>query len=504
MAFKEVQNLRKNGNLHAAYEMATNDLQVEPESIWAKRAVAWCIYDFLKENAIAEKNELFVNRLLELKNLNMPEEEKMIFDASIWPIFSIVKDCINKKWISNDFLYKIFNIFKLFSFSKPSKEYSILLKAFLPLKESWIGFIEFCDWWNLDNLSENDYSNEVLPNGKKIISLAERVYIAYSKVLLLGLKDDGSTQNQVELFISKLSIITEKHPEYLYLLYFKAKLLLAIGQNENVVNLLRPFVLQKQNDFWLWEIIGDAMINDEDMKFSCYCKALTCQSKEEMLVGLREKFTFMLLKQKLFNEAKTEIIKIIKVREQNHWQIKAIINDWQTQDWFISAKEKEDNNQLYKDNLSKAELLLYNDIQEQPIIISFINERKGMVSFITKDKQQGFTSCKDKRLFNKYPTINDVYLCRMVKLEIDKPTKIITTKKIDNKDLYDGIFFKSFTGKLSLNKTGSFGLIKDDENIFVSSDLLTGKENFSIVSGKAVINFDKKFNKWGWKAIQID
>ena len=44
--------------------------------------------------------------------------------------------------------------------------------------------VEFFEWWNIDNLMPEDYQPFKMYNGKKIMSLAEQAYIAYSKALL--------------------------------------------------------------------------------------------------------------------------------------------------------------------------------------------------------------------------------------------------------------------------------------------------------------------------------
>ena len=67
MAFKQVMEMRKSGNQTEAYEMALNDYQQAPEDIWAKRAMSWCLFDALKANASCAQKEVFVSKLLEVK-----------------------------------------------------------------------------------------------------------------------------------------------------------------------------------------------------------------------------------------------------------------------------------------------------------------------------------------------------------------------------------------------------------------------------------------------------
>lgn len=76
------------------------------------------------------------------------------------------------------------------------------------------------------------------------MSIVEQAYIAYSKKLLEGELEgvEGFTVSKainkikIKEFLPKLDVIIENHPEYQYPPYFKAKLLLALGEKESSVS----------------------------------------------------------------------------------------------------------------------------------------------------------------------------------------------------------------------------------------------------------------------------
>ncbi len=86
MSFKEVKELRQSNKLPEAYSLAKEDLSNGPEDIWNKRSLAWVLYDYLKINSSEEQYELFIKYLKELKELELPENENMIYDNSAWQI----------------------------------------------------------------------------------------------------------------------------------------------------------------------------------------------------------------------------------------------------------------------------------------------------------------------------------------------------------------------------------------------------------------------------------
>ena len=175
MAFKQVMEMRKIGNQTEAYEMALNDYQQTPEDIWAKRAMSWCLFDALKANASCAQKEVFVSKLMEVKELEIPGDETMFWNKVVWPINAFVRDCSGKgQW---DDLTTLFAAIKDFPFVKPCKEYSVLLNAFLTGKEEWDGIVAFCDWWGFDNLGKKTMNARCYRTGRKCLFLWLRVHI---------------------------------------------------------------------------------------------------------------------------------------------------------------------------------------------------------------------------------------------------------------------------------------------------------------------------------------
>ena len=82
MPAKEIKELRQSGQLEEALTMAQTELVADPSNIWAKRNISWVYYDYLKANNSPENCDSFISWLTELKNLELPAEEKMIFENS--------------------------------------------------------------------------------------------------------------------------------------------------------------------------------------------------------------------------------------------------------------------------------------------------------------------------------------------------------------------------------------------------------------------------------------
>ncbi len=503
MSFKKIRELRQSGKLEEAMQMALQALDTEPDDIWNKRSAAWVYYDYLKKYARPDTYSLFRENLIRIKDLQLPEEENMVFDNCGWQIGSMVFSLQKNEPVDYTKLNELFAIIREFHFTKPSEVYTLLYKAFHKGYQNWSEFLAFADWWDLDNLRSEDYLKEEY-QGKKIMSVAEQAYIAYSRKLLEGVQsvsaghDRNADRQKIELFLPKLDRIIEKHPEYQYPPYFKAKLLLAMGSDENALNAFLPFARQKRNDFWVWEVMAEIFSEDKSIQFECYCKALSLKTPEDFLVKIRQKFAEMLIERKMFSEAKTEIQKVISIRVKQEWGIPNQITHWTEQSWYSSASAKKDNQDLYSSHLRKAEEILFQDIPEEIIVVEFVNESKNMLSFVKNKRKYGFFNYSG---YLTGPHIGDLVKVRFSGDGQDNFFKVLTAKKAESKLTSEAI--KNFEGTLKIIPPQNFGFIGD---IFIEPKLLqaTILKGGESVKGRAILSFNKKKNEWGWKAIEIE
>ena len=105
-----------------------------------------------------------------------------------------------------------------------------------------------------------------------MLSLAEQSYIAYAKKILERIPADHSgthkevESNKVHQFLSRLDSLMIAHPEFQYPPYYKAKLLLALGgQNDAVFVSFIPFAQRRGMIFGYgnyWRMFFPVMIKD--------------------------------------------------------------------------------------------------------------------------------------------------------------------------------------------------------------------------------------------------
>jgi hypothetical protein len=503
MPAKEIKELREAGKLVEAYEMAILELDADPENIWAKRNISWVLYKQMDTHV--QDFELFLTKLKELKGLNLPASEEMLFDN-----LSIVLSKAARYLSQANENHQAGNLnagilldqVKDLPLKRPSKWYSVLFSAFNKMLKDSERYIEFAEWWDFKNLRDEDYVKEKLPNGKEVMAIAEQGYINFAKHLLPKQDQRGQisfNREKAEMFVNELANISERHPEYMYPAYFQAKLLLALGDKDNLLSALLPFAKKKRNDFWAWEIFAEAFPNDEPKQFTCYCRALLCKSPEEMLVGLRQKMTRLLINRQFYAEAKTEIGLIIKTKKEQGHRIPNEVETWITKEWFKVDSPVGSNESLYKRFSGTADNLLYSDVPEEYIIVEFVNTDKRILNFIASEEKTGFFKYDQ---FLKKVSVGDILKVRFQSGTPNRLYKVYTAELSQNED-FRKKYFQIVDGILRVPEGKGFGFIGD---VYVHPSIIK-KENLSdgeSVKGAALKTFNSEKGKWTWKLLLLN
>lgn len=504
MSFKEIKELRKSGKINEALEMANQALETDPENIWNKRAAAWVYYDLLKQNSSAENFDQFLENLQKLRSLNLPEDEKMVFNNTAYQIGKVIFALDNGEHTDFNKINTIFEEVQHFHFTRPAESYSFLMKAFQKVYKSNTKFLAFADWWGLENLLTEDFLPEEY-NGRSLMSLAEKVYDTYAKQLLVTDTIEGhparvSEENleKIRTFLPKLSQLIEDHPEYQYPPFYKAKLLLLLGNEENALSAFIPFAQQKQNDFWVWDLMAGIFPEEDERQFACYCKALSLKTPEDFLVKLRQKFAAILVKKQFYAEAKTEIERLIKTKTEKGWKISPHINQWTESPWYVETTAFKNNKQLYDHHKGKAEEILFSDIPEEVIAVEFVNRDKKILNFVKDKNKHGYFKYSG---LLKNPQIGNLFRVRFNGEGKNGFYKLHSARPAAENDACSAL--RSFTGDFKLLTPQNFGFVED---VFMDPGLVKqhNLKNAVKVSGKALLSFNKKKNEWGWKAYQIN
>jgi len=405
---KEVFAKRKEGQIAEAYNMALALADNNPHDEWNIKALAYCIIDMLKQaanindftaarNFAADLNRLNIDKSDEILTRSVHSamqladpQKKIITEAKALSKQGRHHDAVNAyrtalKRFPNDIALHESLGWELYRVGKqmfetenidiyPAKqllaEYirlqnecpSLLHSLFLRYADKLIGnegfnLVAFLKLWDLNNLTEEDYQPYVADNGKTYPSIAERVIQHAAKDALSKKQTDD-----VAYILPFIDKAIQKFPDNFWLIYYKAKLLHLLGQNDAALEFSISVTKTKVNEYWAWDLLAEILLDDREKAFSCYCKALLCRGEDKFLANVRIKFADLLIQKSLYSEAKYEIDKAIQSRENEGWKITETLMDYQNSDWYPNTIATKNNQNLYEDNTNLAETLLFDSM----------------------------------------------------------------------------------------------------------------------------------------------
>lgn len=500
MPFSEIMALRKAGKIEEARKLAKSALLNKPNDVWIIRAMGWVVYDDISKAAESiEQTDAFLKGLSELKALPLKSSDKLIFNKVAFKIVKMANLLFAGKQFNT--LSELFHLFKDFPFTRPSIEFSSIIRIFLKGVEDWDEFLDFMDWVGWTGFLDEDYQIKLF-NGFKNPPLVEKVHNAYAQKLLKGYAADDPTMphqfftTRIQAFLPQLTALHNQHPEYVHIPLYIGKLLLISGSHEDALKAYLPFARKKRKEFWVWTFIGDTCMNQPDLKFACYCKALSLNTQEKFLVKTRVKMAAMCLDRQLYQEARTELDRAIQTRKSEGWSIDNNLLALTSQNWYSSASILENNRHLYLKHLAEAEKLLMKDIPEEVVAVTAVHTKKNIVHCLDNNLTSIF--------FKNHGTLQNVQRGDVLQVMLLRSGKngyadCISARKAETPHQCKTI--KNFQGTLKVVRKG-YGFAT---NVFVPEYLIDkyGLEHKKEISGKAIRSFDRIKSTWGWTAFSI-
>lgn len=455
---KNITNLRRAGNLNEAYRVAQAALDARPDDVWCKKDMAWVLYDFAKQKATVDTKEQFVRCLDKLLEVDLPEDDDVFYNSVGFLVRGMAATMIRAENLDSAFFDALFARIKSLKIQKKTPVYSSLMTVMLRTKDWWKGFKNFCEWWRFDSFMDEDLGTRNEEGGKideergtrnedgaprKVMPMAERVVMAYCRCLL-----DGGGTEEIEKFLPWLDEFSRQHRNYIYLPFYGAKLLWAAGRKDEYFAKMKIFARKKSGEFWVWDLLGD-YFDDKATRLKFYAKGLSCRSKAEMSVKLREKTGFLLLELGYEAEALSELMFVAKIRERNKWGVNRVLGGAIESLSQKGVKPSGNNKDFFEKMSADAEQVVFGG-----------NVKKSVNN--NNNKKNNNTKAKREETFE-------------------------------------------FEGKIKVSD-GGFGFVRyDGKTVFVPGNFVKDKEiaDGSIVKGRYVKSFDKKKNKDGYKAVEV-
>lgn len=501
MTIKEIAELRKTGDLERAYSEAKRLITADPDDSQSRVCMAYCIKSLMEQAAKAGDAATLEQLLGELGALRLEDiGEAELNNKAAWDVRALILRWKDEEYFDPSSLRKLFDAVSHVSFARPHRYYSVLLDAFLKIKDRtgnpWSDIAEFIGWWGLENLMPEDYKRVLLTNGQPVPSLAERAYTAMFKSIMASLAR-GEMEEEAEAFIGDLEVLEETHPEFQYILYQKTQLLKALGHIDAALDTARGFVRRRKNDFWSWALLGDTA-DDEEAKLACYCRALMCRAEASYLGKVRNKLAVVMYNLGYYANARREFDKIISLYDYKGWRLPPNVESVMHQQWYQTTVPADSNREFYATHAGAAEAFLMGDMPEIPVLITKYNVQKQVCTYATADHKRGFFSTK--RLRGQFGD-NQIWMVRFDgEPGGDRASNVLTCRRAEDIKPYDGIFYRRIVAPLNMRPGMSFLFVDD---IYVDGTFLQGIQPGTEAAITAVLYYNIKKESWGWRAVGV-
>lgn len=341
-------------------------------------------------------------------------KNKKVHESLAWNLYYLSKDKIETNPINLNYINRYFHEYFLLNLEKPSILHTNMLRLALKLFNSdspiignqSFNFIDFFEKWKPEFFTHEDYKEQSF-EGKKIQPFALNIWLAACKSSL-----KNNNLMEMNWALDKISQILEEsnhsscsltnqhrfgNIDLTWLKWQQIKLFLALNQNDKAINSLILFAKQKNNEFWVWEKLGDAHQHDDALKIACYCKALLCKHDINFVSKVKLKLASFFLENGDFMRAGIEIQEILDYKNQNNQEIKDDLLNYSQQSWFQEYQNSnhqnlKNNTDFYQQWANQAEELLYYNLPWQRAVLgktfqTDINKIKRIIYLENMDNQ---------------------------------------------------------------------------------------------------------------------
>lgn len=536
MSFKEVNSLRKSGELEEATLMAREDLATNRDK-WSCIALFWCLYEATKNASM----ESLVSLVDEMRNLledmgddSMAAEciqriEKRLIphaetirsasedaknpataDSAYRTVFEIHNSGELHNSYHTDFAWIIWrtlhsdtsenaeyrkgliDVYRQLDIERPSRLHSLILNEAVRLEKAcpqMFMFTEFIDWWGLRNLSAEDWEQFVPEDGNKQMSRVEKMIYLYTKEVL-SMPDLMPSEE----FLSVLDTAVGKWSNDDNLLRCKAMLVAKQGDVSTAIDLYKHAIeITSGRKFYLWGDLA-AYVDDDNLKIGLLSKALMLGTQEEFVGKLRATLAQLLCTKEQYHNALYEIQKVQTTYEANGWNLPAQIRN--VQRMIPIGVEPCDNTPLYSDWAKCVDAYLYEDIPAEYMVKVAHREdvdtkdgrQRRIVKWTLIDNKGDVVNIKPRHYNLRKANIGECFEVRR------RDNRIVVISPTDAENVE---WIKSIRGEISVrvNRDGNnFGFV---ENCYVPTKLVRQIANGANVEGIAVCQDGK------WRCISI-
>ncbi len=366
MSFKEVNNLRKSGQLTEAIAMARTDIDNSRDH-WSCSALFWCLSDLNKQtSAITHRQEKekilkemqdlsegitdeqgYVERAIDYakrsllphgEDLKVAEEQakdgKALDSYRTVSAFFEAKELDESQYASFGWIIyralhqntqmptierkRMLNHYLQLQLPTPSTLHSCILSEAMSTEKinpNEFMFTKFIELWDLHNLRDDDWKTGTTIDGNRYPSLVERMITLYVREI-----QAVTSILPTPLFMETVDKAIQKYPENENIMRNKAIACIRLNKQQEAIDLYKSIVLKAPAKFYLWSELTE-LVENPKLKISLLCKALKVKVSDEFLGKTHTELANQLIQTNQNSWALAELNHYKAIYEKSGWKL---------------------------------------------------------------------------------------------------------------------------------------------------------------------------------------
>ena len=378
-----IDELRREGEIFQAYEMAKERLKAKPDQNLVKQDLARVLTDLLQKNCYLVQSASFFNYLNEFYALNIPKRDSVIHENIMWQVGKFIKE-LTRAEAPAEVFDQLYDVIIDVELPSGTSLFTFIVSSVLETKDLNDSYIRVLLKLRVRHLPSNHFE-AINEDGEKKPSLGELLLLTMAKNLT---NQKNVNSSDINILLEELDFVGEHYTNIPYINYYKAKSYLVLEDHEKAEQAILSYLKKRSKEHLAWELLSE-ILNDKERKIQALCKTVICHAHTGQLLRSQTKLFYLLLKEKEFVVAKSLHQLITNTQRELG---KNSSEEWQSftnESWYKNAKREISVSSYCYGRSKEVVAYVFEDWKAQNGIIYGLNIAKDLAEFVVADDVHG-------------------------------------------------------------------------------------------------------------------
>jgi len=378
-----IDELRREGEVFQAYELAKERLRNKPDQDLVKRDLGRVLTDLLQKNCYLVQADQFFDYLNEFYALQVSIRDSVIHENIMWQVGKFIKE-LTRSEAPSEVFDRLYDIIADVDLPSGTSLFTFIVSSVLETKDLNESYIRILLKLRVRHLPANHFE-AINEDGEKKPSLGELLLLTIAKNLT---SQEKPNESDVQILLEELSFVGENYTNIPYVEYYRAKAYNSIGVKEKAEEAILTYLKKRSKEYLAWELLSD-ISEDKGRKVQALCKTVTCRTRPGQLLRSQTKLFYILVEEKEFNVAKALYNVITDTKKELGKNLSDEWRDFRSDAWFKSVKKEVDFLNYCYNRSKEIVAYVFKDWKVQNGIIYGLNLAKDLAEFVVADDVHG-------------------------------------------------------------------------------------------------------------------